>query len=89
MQMKYLNLLGYHVVDRVTGFKGVVEAISYDLYGCVQCIVRPEIDDKGKMDPSAWFDAQRLNISKEHVEEPVMPPPSFAMDTGAAEKPAR
>lgn len=95
--MKYLNLLGYQVTDRVTGFKGVVECVSYDLYGCIQATVRPSIDEKGKIEESRWFDCKRLT---ETSDQPVMPAPVFpeadavrpgidVEEAGPAEKPAR
>jgi hypothetical protein len=46
---KHLDILGYEVTDRVTGFKGVVTSISFDLYGCVQALVTPQLNDKGQM----------------------------------------
>ena len=54
--MKYLDLLGYRVTDRITGFSGVVESISYDLYGCIQPWVVPAIDEKGKLETGRFFD---------------------------------
>ena len=88
--MKYLDLLGYQVTDCVTGFKGVVTTVSYDLYGCIQVVVHPHVDEKtGKQEDGRWFDAKRLSKTSTH---PVMPLPVFedAMaEAGPAEKPAR
>lgn len=61
--MKHLDLLGHQVTDRVTGFSGVVEGISYDLYGCIQPYVRPPVDEKGKLESGRHFDAGRLTKS--------------------------
>ena len=89
--MKYLDLLGHTVTDSVTGYKGVVECISYDLYGCIQLGVRPEINDKGEMQDARWIDAKRV-IPASISEQPVMAVPSFEDDVqedGPAEKPRR
>lgn len=73
--MKYLDLLGYRVTDRITGFSGVVESISYDLYGCIQPLVTPDVDEKGKLETGRFFDGARLQKSG---NAPVIPPPSFS-----------
>ena len=46
---KHLNLLGMRVEDRVTGFKGVVATVGFDLYGCIQAVVNPGTDADGKL----------------------------------------
>ena len=43
---KHVELLGHRAVDKITGFKGVIDSISFDLYGCIQACVRPAIDKK-------------------------------------------
>jgi hypothetical protein len=68
------NLLGYPVVDKVTGFTGIVTSVSFDLYGCVQVIVSPPIDKDGKRPEAHWFDEKRLRVTS---EERVMPMPCF------------
>lgn len=77
--MKYLDLLGYKVTDRVTGYSGVVESISYDLYGCIQPLVVAAVDEKGKLEQGRWFDGGRLEKSG---VEPVVPVPSFGHSFG-------
>lgn len=87
---QHLALLGHRVRDAVTGFEGVVESISFDLYGCVQAIVRPEQDKKkpgGEMQSSHWFDTKRLTVKS---KTPVMAVPTFepaAAVPGGIEKP--
>lgn len=89
---KHLSLLGLHVEDRVTGFKGVVASVGFDLYGCIQAVVNPGIDANGKPQESLWFDVGRLVITN---NIPVMPRPEFewtpqavaAGDKGPAERP--
>ena len=88
---KHLDLLGMKVEDKVTGFKGVVASISFDLYGCVQAIVNPGVDATGKAMDQNWFDIARLKVTS---DEPVMDRPNYDFGLvaegkkGAAEKPA-
>lgn len=84
-----LALLGFKVKDRVTGFVGVVTSISYDLYGCIQAVVTPEIKPDNKDNDSRWFDLKRLSAVD---TTPVMEQPVFAGATamtvqGPQEKP--
>lgn len=86
----HLNLLGMRVEDKVTGFKGVVATISFDLYGCVQAVVNPGADKDGKLMDQCWFDVSRLTLL---ALEPVMERPNYEFGPqaegkqGAAEKP--
>lgn len=87
----YLQLLGFKVRDVVTGFEGVVESVSFDLYGCVQAVVRGPVTEKGDVLDGRWFDMKRL---KQISQTPVMMVPRFAAipagsETGGSEKPAR
>ncbi len=80
---EHFDFLGFKVRDVVSGFKGVVTSISFDLYGCVQAVVTPEINKDDKKAESRWFDTKRLiKLSK----EPVMAVPTFG---AFAEPPAR
>jgi hypothetical protein len=95
-----LRLLGLKVRDRVTGFTGVVSSVSYDLYGCIQAVVSPSVNDKGDMVDARWFDVARLDVvdhapvmeipggrfTVERTSAPVVP---TCTRGGAAEKPAR
>ena len=71
---QYLDMLGMRVEDRVTGFKGVITSMSFDLYGCIQAIVNPGVDKDGKPGDSHWFDVLRLQMVG---TEPVMARPEF------------
>lgn len=85
-----IDLLGYEVEDKVTGFKGIITSISFDLYGCVQAIVLPKVDKDAKIPDPRWFDLPRLKITS---KKPVMEQPRFHDKRvvegrkGAAEKP--
>lgn len=89
--MKIINrYLGRLVADKVTGFKGVVSCVSFDLYGCVQALVTPLVGNDGKLGDSSWFDVSRLTVTP---ADPVMPLPDFDNgpisdgSKGPAEKP--
>lgn len=90
---KALDLLGFRVEDRVSGFRGVVASITFDLYGCVQAIVNPGLGADGKMGDQVWFDVNRLLVTD---PDPVMESPwsllvdagPVAGEKGPAERPA-
>jgi hypothetical protein len=84
---EYMKILGYRVTDAVTGFKGIVTSIGFDLYGCVQCVVTPDAKD-GKSGESGWFDHKRLTPTS---KAPVMAVPVFIApksEAGPEAKPA-
>jgi len=89
---KHLKLLGLKVQDRVTGMKGVVASVSFDLYGCVQAVVNCGLDKDGKPKDSHYYDVARLKVLD---KKPVMEPPNFDFGPqaegkrGAAEKPTK
>jgi hypothetical protein len=99
LEMNDLRFLGLKVRDKVTGFVGVCESISYDLYGCIQAVVRQPMNDKGEVTDGRWFDVARLEVvdpkpvmevpgkrfAVERTSEPVKPSNTH----GPAEKPAR
>lgn len=84
--MEQMKILGLRAKDRVTGFVGVVTTVSFDLYGCVQAVVSPEVapEKPGELADARWFDVHRLTT---FPGEPVMPVPSFAFEKGPAMKP--
>lgn len=88
---EYINFLGMTGEDRITGLRGVIESISFDLYGCVQFALKPPLDKDAKIQPGCWFDSNRIKVDVEI--ERKMPVPTFAKhpaqhDHGPAEKPA-
>ena len=52
--------LGETVRDSVTGFKGVVTAITSWLNGCIRCVVQPPVDKDGKVPAAESFDYEQL-----------------------------
>jgi len=86
---EHLSLLGMKVEDKVTGFKGIVASISFDLYGCIQAIVHPGMDRDGKLMDQCWFDINRLKVISDY---PVMNQPFDTIsiangEQGPADKP--
>lgn len=91
-KMRYLDLLGLAVEDCVTGYKGVVTSVTFDLYGCIQAIVSPPMDKDGKVADGHWLDVHRLKVTNPN---PVMDRPQFDVEEdytshskGPADKPA-
>lgn len=83
--MKDLNLLGLKVKDVITGMKGVVTSVSYDVAGCIQGLVRPEgTGDNGKLKESYWFDTKRLKVLS---KVPVVEQPNFEFVPGGEDLP--
>jgi hypothetical protein len=81
-----LGLLGLRVTDKVTGFSGVVTSIAFDLYGCVQAVVKPPVGEDGKQRDGEWFDVARLHLAS---VVPVMDrPEKFTLNNGPSEKPS-
>lgn len=86
-----IALLGCRAKDKVTGFAGVITSVCFDLYGCIQVILTPPVDNKGGKIEGQWFDVNRLDVEADWV----MPVPDFAgkgavpenYNHGAAEKP--
>lgn len=82
----HLKLLGHQVRDNVTGFKGVVTSISFDIVGCIQGWVTPPVDKKsGAIVDGRWLDTARLTrLSK----SPVYKPSDFTAPPGPEQKSA-
>ena len=83
---EHFKLMGLKVRDAVTGFEGVVTSISFDLYGCVQAVVTPEVNKDQKREDSQWFDVKRLSAAK--GAKPVMPLPDFLVVPGGQQLPS-
>ena len=76
MKDSFLKLLGLPAKDKVTGFKGIVTSLSFDLFGCVQVVLTPETKKGGtNIENGHWLDVTRLKILS---ETPVMELPDFS-----------
>jgi hypothetical protein len=71
---EHFKLLGMKAKDVVTGFTGVIESISFDLYGCIQYLLRPPVNEKGEDGPAGWYDVSRIKLIS---KTPVMEKPDF------------
>ena len=60
---RHIELLGYQGEDKITGFKGVIDSVCFDLYGCIQISLKPPIDKDGKIPEAYWFDVTRVKIN--------------------------
>jgi len=86
---KHLTMLGHRGKDIVTGFKGTITSLSFDLYGCIQVCLTPKMDKDGEAKLSKWCDRNRVKI----YGKIVMPMPDFNAGyvaeggKGPAEKP--
>ncbi len=71
-----IDLLGKKVKDKITCSSGVVTSVCFDLYGCIQVIVKPQkIDKEGNPIASiGWIDINRLSIISNKL---VMNRPDF------------
>ena len=73
---QYMRFLGENVRDKLTGIKGTATSISFDLYGCVQVIIKQRADKDGKVPESFWHDVKRLEILP---GEHIIPVPNFGL----------
>lgn len=71
---KYFDTLGRKATDKITGVDGVITSLSFDLYGCITCILTPHIKDNDKNIEAKWYDIQRLDID---YNDKVMHSPDF------------
>lgn len=60
--VNHLQILGLPVRDKVTKFKGTATSVVYDLYGCIQVSLTPEVDKDGKPGEIKWYDVTRLEV---------------------------
>jgi hypothetical protein len=80
-----LQLLGLKVKDKVTGKKGIVTTVGFDLYGCIQVAINPGLDEKGAQMECQWYDTNRVEVTD---KKSVMTQPDFVTVPGPAEKPS-
>jgi hypothetical protein len=87
MIQQSISLLGLKAKDRITGFSGVISSVTFDLYGCVQAIITPEIGKDGKTGESNWFDVKRLETGKRVMDSPNFAGTKYGKENGCAERP--
>jgi hypothetical protein len=54
---------GLEAKDKVTGFKGIITAVTLFMYGCAQYCITPPIAADGKKGDNEWFDDGRIEIT--------------------------
>lgn len=79
--VKTLDMQGRRGRDRITGLEGVVTAVSFDLFGCVQVTLNPGLTEDGKLPELVWFDVQRIELTR---GVRVMEPPRYGFGAGPA-----
>lgn len=57
--------LGNMVQDKITGYSGIVTAITYWLNGCTRCGVQSTELEKGLPQEPQWIDAPQLRVISE------------------------
>jgi hypothetical protein len=65
--MKKYKDFGKQGRDKVTGFVGLITAVTYYMYGCAQVYLNPPIDKEGKKQEGGWFDEGRIEIISEGI----------------------
>ena len=63
-EINALALMGKTVKDRITGYEGVVEVLSFWLTGCVNAGIRGKLDKDGKVPELEYFDTKRLECQE-------------------------
>lgn len=89
-----LDYLGLKAKDKISGLSGVITSVSFDLYGCIQVVLRPQkLNKDGEPLQGSWVDINRLQItSKKPVMEMVdftQKYPSIKDVQGPDEKPMK
>ena len=71
MMFKPINL-GDRVKDPITGYVGIVVAITTWLHGCIRIAVQPEkLDKEGKPRDDRYFDQSQLVLVAKRVHAPM------------------
>jgi len=67
--------LGQHVKDTISGYEGVITAITKWYNGCVRYRLEPDhLNSKGELIESETFDEEQLELTpKDEVEVPEEP----------------
>ncbi len=68
---EHISKLGRKATDKVTGITGVLTALNFDLYGCIQYGISYQKGD-GESDVK-WFDVCRLEFKGEDSRKLPVP----------------
>ena len=64
--------LGDRVEDPITGFTGIVTAVTHWLNGCMRISVQPETLHEGRVQSPEYFDQSQLRMVQKGVHAPVV-----------------
>ena len=60
-----VDFLGKQVKDKISGRKGIVTSVCFDLYGCIQVVINEQRKDKDDKEITfGWIDINRIEIIK-------------------------
>lgn len=62
--MKYKYKMGAKVIDKITGFEGIITGAASYLTGCNQYLLQPPAKD-GEFKEGLWFDENRIGTIRE------------------------
>lgn len=71
----HLQILGLPVRDKVTKFNGFASSVVYDLYGCIQVAITPEMMEGRNPGETKWYDITRLEVLG---DKPVVELPDYS-----------
>lgn len=66
-EFKFEN--GDEVVEKITGFKGVITGTCFYLTGCNQYLITAKAENEGKEPVALWYDEGRIQLVKKEVFE--------------------
>lgn len=86
--------LGDRVKCRITGFSGIVVAVTHWLNGCRRVSVQDEKLKEGKLAEHQYFDEEQVEVVKRAVHEPMVmqrkdAPPAQPSKTGGPAREGR
>lgn len=64
-EFKFKN--GDEVVEKITGFKGVITGTCFYLTGCNQYLITARAEKEGKEPIALWYDEGRIELVKKEV----------------------
>ncbi len=86
---QHINKLGFQAKEVLTGMTGVITSVSFDINGCIQCVLQPPMKED-KIPDGKWFDIARLEITS---DAPIFKSPNYVEGavaegkSGAVDKP--
>lgn len=79
--LEYLDMMGFAFKDKITNFEGSATSVSFDIAGCVQVTLSPQVKKSGELDASVWVDAKRLiKVGRKRVMVPHYVDPYETLD---------